>query len=204
LEKLGSVPYEVLRPLSNRIAKAYPACNPAELGILESERVGKLDGQTLADVSSALAFIFDEADGDEPESVVSDLISLELLPQALAPKLLELAKSAQPLRKTANAAAANIKLGAPLFVNLRGTVDIRLRFNESEDQISVGSAPVGLLGSQRLIFANLTINRPGDKEAVIPFVMDETDLQYMKRFVRNMETALELSRKVSVGTEDNG
>ena len=39
---------------------------------------------------------------------------------------------------------------------------------------------------------------------VIPFVMDEADLQYMKRFVRNMESALEISKKVDVGTEDNG
>jgi len=147
LEKLGSVPIEVLGPLSDRIARTYPACNPAELAILESERVSELDGRTFADVASVLAFIFSKANDDEPESVVSDLVTLELLPQALAPKLLALAKSAQPLRKPANAAAANIKFGAPLFVRLRGTVDIRLRFNESAEDIGVGSAPVGLLAA---------------------------------------------------------
>jgi hypothetical protein len=143
-------------------------------------------------------------DSDEPESIVSDLLSLELLPEALAPTLDALAKSAKPLRESANAVAANLRFGAPLFVKLRGTVDIRLRFNKSAEEIEVGSAPIGLLGAQRLIFANLTINRPDDEEEVIPFVMDEADLQYMKRFVKNMETALALSKKVDVGTENNG
>jgi hypothetical protein len=204
LAKLGSVPMEVLRSISDRIAKTYPCCSPAELAILESERRGESDGRTLADVASLLGFIFDKADNDEPGDIVSDLVSLELLPEALAPTLLSLVQAAQPLRTSANAAAANIRLGTSLFVTLRGTVDIRLRFNKSAEEIEVGSAPVGLMDAQRLVFANLTINRLNAENEVIPFVMDEADLQYMKRFVRNMEAALELSKKVRVETEDNG
>jgi|GEM_PF-2408621 len=204
LEKLGTVPLEVLRSLSDRIARTYPACSVTELAIAESERSTDLNGPTLVDVASVLGYVFDKADGDAPELVAADLVSLELLPKSLEPTLVELIKLAQPLRKSANAAAANIRFGAPLFVKLRGTVDIRLQFNASEDEIRVGSAPVGLIESQRLIFANLTINRPSGKDDVIPFVMDEADLQSMKRFVRNMESALEISQRVSIGGSDNG
>ncbi len=45
-----------------------------------------------------------------------------------------------------------------------------------------------------LFMVNLTLAQPGDKESVISFVMDENDLNYMKRFVNHMERELELSK----------
>lgn len=80
------------------------------------------------------------------------------------------------------------------FVNIRGTVDYRLRFHDTRDKFLAGRLPKQIFGAQQVIMANLAVSDPDGEERVVPFVMDENDLAYLKKFVRNMERELELSK----------
>jgi hypothetical protein len=194
LDQLTGAPPEVLRSVADKIAKTYPACNTTELAALAAEQHNLTDPQQFIDAVSAFVYVWDNMDSDLPQAVVSDLLSLELISDSAAPLLIKLLESAVPFRESAKAAAQNLRLGSPLFVGLRGTVDIKLRFHKKEENIWSTATATELVGVQQVVMANLTISQPDGTESVIPFLMDETDLSYMKRFVRNMERELELSR----------
>lgn len=114
---------------------------------------------------------------------------------------------AEPFRETAKVAASYLKVGAPLFVGLRGTVDIRCRFHRTDEDFTNTMTPNELVGAQQVIVANLTIHNLDEGETIVPFLMDENDLNFMKRFVKNMEKELELSKDLvtrSAESKSNG
>jgi hypothetical protein len=207
LDKLTKVPLDVLRPLVEKIAKTLPACNPADLVALEAEEKGIANSEALSDVISSLVFIFENADeGESPQSVVNDLTALGLLSNEAAPILTDLLKTAAPFREGAKAQASYIRIGAPLFVTLRGVLDVRLRFHKKREDFVMGAPPTSLAGTQRVIVADLTLQQADGREEVVSFTMDESDLGYMKRFVRHMERELELSKGLvkESGAKTNG
>ncbi len=191
--KLTKVPLEALRSVIDKIAKTHPACNAVELTTLEAEQRG-VDTQTLNDAVSVWVYLWSNSDGESPQAVTADLISLGLVSNVVGGLLTELLISAEPFRETARAASKNLRIGAPLFTDIHGTVDIRCRFHKTEEAIVNLQFPSELVDAQQVIMANLTIRNPDDEEAVVSFLMDEADLSYMKRFVRNMEKELELSK----------
>jgi hypothetical protein len=87
-------------------------------------------------------------------------------------------------------------MGSTLFVGLRGTIDLRLRFHKTEDEFLGGKLPTNVAGAQAVIMANLSVSEPDGTEAVIAFLMDENDLSYMKKFVRNMERELKIGKSM--------
>jgi hypothetical protein len=74
LETLASVPRPVLHTVVDQIAKTYPACNVVELATLEAERNAITDPQPLVDAVSAFAYVLQNADGERPEAVMTDLM----------------------------------------------------------------------------------------------------------------------------------
>lgn len=201
LNKLTKVPLETLRPLARQVARTYPCCNVFELAALEAEQRGLPDPQELSDVLSAWTFVWENIDGESPQAIAGDLVALGLASDPVARILHELIVEAEPFRETAKVVASYLKIGSPLFVGLRGTVDIRCRFHKKDEDFTNTRRPTELVGVQQLIMANLTIHNLDDEESVISFVMDENDLAYMKRFVINMEKELELSRSLAESTE---
>jgi hypothetical protein len=195
LSKLTKFPLETLWSILIKAVKTYPACNTAELATLEAEQRG-IDGQDLYDVMAVWTYIWENSDGESPQVVTSDLVSLGLLSTDAAQPLTELLTRAEPFRKTANVVSSYLQTGAPLFVGLRGVVDIRCRFHETNEAFLISTAPGELIDTHPVVLANLTIKDPGGKETVISFLMDENDLGYMKRFVKNMEKELELSKSL--------
>jgi hypothetical protein len=194
LDKVTRVPLGVLRTLADKVAKTYPACNHVELAALEAENSGIEDAEALSVAISAFAYIWENMGGDSPQSIIGDLTSLGLVSEAAGRILTELLVAAAPFRDVAKVASNYLRVGSALFVSIRGTVDIRLRFHNTEDEFAIGKLPTGVVGAQQVIMANLIITAPGDEEKVVSFLMDENDLSYMKRFVRNMEKELELSK----------
>ncbi len=192
-EKLTKVSREALRSVIIKIAKTHPACNTTELTTLEAEQRG-VDAQDLSDAVSVWVFLWRNTEGVSPQAVTTDLISLGLISNDVGDLLAELLTLAEPFREAALAASKNLRIGAPLFSDLHGTVDIRCRFHKTDEAINNNHFPNELVDAQQVIMANLTIRKPDDEEAVVSFLMDEADLSYMKRFVRNMEKELELSK----------
>jgi hypothetical protein len=202
LDKLTKLPSNVLRPLVEKIASTHPACNPYELAAVEADESALSVPQDLIDFVSSFVYIWEHTDGTEsPESVSTDLIALGMLSTDAAPLLTDLLKSAEPFRETAKAQSTYIRVGAPIFVTLRGVVDLRLRFHKTDIEFEMAAPPTTLAGVQQVIMTNLTIKEPDGKETIIGFVMDEHDLKYMKRFVRNMERELEMSKDLLKASE---
>ena len=192
LEKVTKLPAKVLRSVLHKIAKTYPACNSVELAAVEAEQ-SAIDPQTLTDSVSVFTYVWENGEGESSKAVTADMESLGLLSKDAMPIVTELLTSAEPFREAALVESSYVRLGAPLFVGIRGTVDLRLRFHKTDVEFTIGVPPSKLLGTMALIMANLTINTTGN-ESVISFVMDENDLNYMKRFVKHMERELELSK----------
>lgn len=195
LNKVTKLPSNVLQTVLNKIAKTYPACNAPELAALEAEQSG-IDQQTLTDAVSVFTYIWQNAEGESAKAITADLESLGLVTKAAMPFVADLLTSAEPLRETAIVESSYIRIGAPLFVGIRGTVDLRLRFHNTDNEFSIGVPPTKLLGAKPVIMVNLTTTAPGNKDRIVSFVMDENDLNYMKRFVKHMERELELSNDV--------
>ncbi len=193
LEKVPKLPAKVLRSVLHKIAKTYPACNSVELAALEAEQ-SAIDPQTLTDAVSVFTYVWENGEGESPKAVIADLESLGLLSKDAMPIVTELLTSTEPFRETAIVESSYIRIGAPLFATIRGAVDLRLRFHKTDIEFTIGVPPTKLLGTMALFMVNLTLAQPGDKESVISFVMDENDLNYMKRFVNHMERELELSK----------
>jgi hypothetical protein len=206
LNKLTKVRLDVLRLVVDKIAKTYPACNSIELAALEAEQSAMSDAQALSAVVSCITYIFDNIDDESPQAVAADLTSLGLISKEEATILTDLFVSSQPYRGTAKVAAEYLRVGSTLFVGLRGTVDLRLRFHKTLDGLRTAQSPTELVGAQQVIMAELTMSGPEGRERVVSFLMDENDLTYMKRFVRNMEREMELSKDLlkSVGNKGNG
>jgi hypothetical protein len=194
LGKLTKLPIDVLRAVAVKVAKNYPACNPYELAAVEAEQQGAQNPQDLADGISAFAYLWDDGEGESAEAIASDFVSMGLLSKDAVSILLDLWASAEPFRATAKVISKYTQIGSPLYVVLRGTVDIRLRFHKTFDEFLSGKLPTELVGTQQVIMANLTLKQPDGGEVTTSFLMDEDDLRYMKKFVRNMERELELSK----------
>ncbi len=136
LQKLTKVPLGVLRSVIHEIARTYPACNPSELAAFEAEQHGLSNPTELSDSLSVWTYIWDNLDGESPHAVANDLVELGLSSEPAARLLSELMTEVEPLRETAMAASRYVKIGAPLFVSLRGTVDIRCRFHKRAEDFS--------------------------------------------------------------------
>jgi hypothetical protein len=193
LDKLTKVPFNVLRTVVDKIARTYPACNVLELVALEAEQ-HVTNAQDLSDSMAVFGYIWDNIDGESSEAVIADLSSLGLLSKQTEPILADLLAAADPFREPAKVAANYLRVGSALFVGIRGTVDFRLRFHKTYDDFSSGKLPTELVGAQQVIMTSLVISQPDGEETVVPFLMDDNDLLYMKKFVRNMERELELSK----------
>jgi hypothetical protein len=206
LNKLTSLPTDALRTVVDKIAKSYPACNATELALVEAEQRGISNPQDLADVISAWTFLWSRTEGESPQVVVNDLASLGVISDDAGRVLTDLLEAAEPFRETAQTASLYLRVGAPLFVSIRGVLDVRCRFHRTAQEFQSGKLPSELIDAQQVIMANLTLNNPDDEEVVIPFLMDENDLRYLKRFVRNMEREIELSKSLlkSTGANSNG
>jgi hypothetical protein len=205
LDKLTKVPPDVMHTVVEKFAKTHPAVNPTELAVSEAEQKEVPDPEALSDALSAFTYIWENIESEAPLAVAEDLMSLEILSSEAYKTLVDLLTSAQPFREAALAASHCIRVGAPLFVSLRGVVDLRLRFHKTEDEFRSGKTPTELVGAQQVVLVNLKLNQLGD-ESEISFLMDENDLGYMKRFVRNMEKELELSKPLlkSLEPRSNG
>jgi hypothetical protein len=191
--KLAQVPLEALRSVIQKIAKTHPACNAVELSALEAERHGA-NPEDLNDAVSTWVYLWASIGGESPQAVIADFASLGLVSEATGKLLTELLVSSEPLREAAGAASMYLMIGAPLFADIRGTVDIRCRFHKTEDALGSAQFPSELVDAQQVIMANLTLRRQNNEEQVVSFLMDETDLSYLKRFVRNIEKELELTK----------
>jgi hypothetical protein len=196
LSRLSKFPPDLLWSILVKVAKTYPACNTSELAALEAEERGIKEAQELYDVISVWTYIWENSDGESPQEITADLIALELLSKQDAEVLFELLTKAAPFRQTAEVMASYLHVGAPLFVGLRGVVDVRCRFHRTDEEFFASGPPSELVDTFPVVLANLTINAPGDKETVVSFLMDENDLSYMKRFVRQMEKELELTKSL--------
>lgn len=194
LDKLTKVPLKVLRTVVDKIARTYPACNVLELVALEAEQHAVPNPQDLSDSMAVFGYIWENIDGESSQAVIADLSSLGLLSKETVPILTDLLAAADPFREPAKVAANYLRVGSALFVTLRGTVDFRLRFHKTFDDFSTGKLPTELVGAQQVIMATLIVSQPDGEETAIPFLMDDNDLLYMKKFVRNMERELELSK----------
>jgi hypothetical protein len=194
LNKLATVPLDALRTVVDKIAKTHPSCNVLELAALEVEQRNVSDLHELSDAISVWTYIWENISSESPQAVSADLVSLGLVSAPAAGILTELLTEAEPFRETARVTSRYIRVGAPLFVGLRGTVDIRCRFHKTEEDFTHGKSPSELVDVHQVILVNLELHTQDDEETVISFLMDENDLSYMKRFVRNMERELELSK----------
>lgn len=201
LEKLTKAPLDILRAVVDKIARTYPACNATELAALEAEQRGIPHPQDLTDAISVFTYIWGNVDGESPQAITADLVSLELLSNDAGRILTELLLSAEPYRESARVASTYTRIGSSLFVGLHGTVDVRLRFHNTDEDFVNGKLPTELVGTQQLIVANLTLSQLDGEEVVVSFLMDEDDLRYMKKFIRNMEQGLELSRGLLKSSE---
>jgi hypothetical protein len=196
LDKMTRVPSVVVRSLVDKIAKTSPACNTVELAAFEAEQHSVPDRQAVSDFVAAFTFLWNNSSGESYNDVLSDLSSQGLVSNSTAEALAELLKSAAPFREAAEVAADHLRVGSTLFVSLRGTVDVRLRFHETQNEFLAGTLPKKVFGAQEVIMASLTISEPDGEEKVIGFLMDENDLNFMKKFVRNMEQEFELCRGI--------
>jgi hypothetical protein len=131
LESLLELPPETLHNLAYKIAKTFPACNPTELAALEAEQSSGADPRVLADAVSVFTYLWDNVDGEPPADVTSDFESLGLLSHEASGVITNLLESAEPFRATARVESSYIRIGAPLFVGIRGVVDLRLRFHNT-------------------------------------------------------------------------
>lgn len=194
LNKITSVPQEILASIVEKIARTHPACNTIELAELEAEQQSLPDPQALRDTISVFSYIWENMDGEDAPAVVADLLELNLITPDVTPLLTGLLESAEPFRQEARVASRYLRIGSPLFVGIRGTVDLRMRFHRTEEGFTAGRLPAEVVGVQQVVLVNLTLNRPSEVESVVTFLMDESDLKYMSRFVRNMERELELTK----------
>jgi len=153
---ITKIPFNVLRETVDKIAKTYPACNTSALAAVMAEEGGVTDVQAFSDFISAFAYIWDNSDGESPKAVTADLRELKLLSDNGATLLTDLLISAEPYRETAGVKSNYIRIGAPLFVEIRGTVDLRLRFHKTRDEYLSCKAPTELVGGQHVIMVSLT------------------------------------------------
>jgi len=200
LGKLTKTPFDALQAVADKIAKTHPACVPYQIVAIEAEQRG-IEHRDLYDAISAFIYVWANMDDDSPQDVIADLASLDMIDNGAARVLAALLASAAPFRQTARTASLYIRVGAPLFANIQGVVDVRLRFHETAEEFENGYAPKGVQGTQHVILANLTLRDPSETDRVVPFLMDENDLQYMKRFVKHMEKELEFSRELFKSSE---
>jgi hypothetical protein len=200
-EKLPRVPLDILRTVADKIARTFPACSPTELVAVEAEQRAFPDKDLLHDAISTFVYLWDNIGTESSKAVVADLVSLGLVSQDTAGILTDLLVSAEPFRETALVASRYIRIGAPVFVGIRGTVDIRLRFHKTQEEFSAANTPKALFGAQQVILANLRLNDLSGNDETVSFLMDENDLMYLKRFVRNMEMELELSKTLLNSSE---
>ena len=133
-----------------------------------------------------------------------DFVPLGLLSADSSPMIAEMFASTEPFRETAKIDSMYVRIGTPLFVSIRGTVDIRLRFHKTENDFLVGTSPVGLLGTQYVMLENLTIKNTNTSNKAISLLIDENDLNSLKRFVTHMERELELSKNFLKERERKG
>ena len=196
LNELPKLQPEILKAVVDKIAKSYPACNVSEIVAQEAEERSIPEWKTLSDVAAALAFVFGNLDGQPSKDVASDLVSLELLSKEAARIFVELLESVEPLHGIARTVSAYLRVGSPLFVSIRGTVDLRLQFHRTEHEFLAAKQPTGIIEAHRVMLVSLTTTDAEDDDRVFHFLMDENDLTSLKRFIRNMETELELSKSL--------
>jgi hypothetical protein len=202
LNKLVKVPRNILGVIVDKIARTAPACNVPDLVALEAENHSIPDWRELGSSVAAVSFVMSNLDGQSPKSVTEDLSSILSLSKEATETLGDLLTSAEPFRESAMAAATYLRVGAPLFATIRGTVDLRLRFHQTEAEFVMGAQPSKIQGVSPVVMVDLTLAMPDqEKESVISFVMDENDLSFMKRFVKHMERELDLSKELLKSTE---
>ncbi|HKV92125.1 MAG TPA: hypothetical protein VJW20_06220 [Candidatus Angelobacter sp.] len=199
LNKLTTVPQDLLRTIADEIARTHPCCNPVELAAFEAEKNGIADPQDLIDAVAGFAFVWAKAEQqDTPLAITKDLLQLDVISQPAAQKLRELLTDAQPFKETADVTSNYLRIGTALFGDIRGTVDIRCRFHKTSEEFVSSRLPQELIDTYQVIITNVSINHPNGNNDVVAFLMDEKDLAYMKRFVRNMERELELTKHLLV------
>jgi hypothetical protein len=192
--KLIKIPPETLRPVLEQIGRTYPACNTYELAAIAAEQGNEASAEDWNDAVAAWTYIWSNMEKDAPQAVSGDLVSLGLIPESALGLITGLLNIATQQRETALVVSRYIRVGAPLFVQISGVVDIRCRFHENEAEFKLGKMPEKLVDAHPVIMANILLNNQDDKERTFSFLMDENDLSAMKRFVRNMERELELSK----------
>jgi hypothetical protein len=196
LDKLTKVPRKILDPIVDKIARTSPACNVADLVAVEADNHSLSDWRDLGSSVAAVSFVMNNLAGQSPTSVADELSSILSLSKEATKVLNELLLSAQPFRESAEAASTYIRVGAPLFSTIRGTVDLRLRFHQTEREFVMGGRPSRIHGVSPVVMVDLTLALPDEeKETIQSFVMDENDLKFMKRFVSHMERELELGKE---------
>ena len=189
------LPPDYLRSIILKISKSYPACNAAEIANVEAEQRAIPVPDDLSDAIAAWTYIWSNSTDATPEGIVQDLSSLGLVSAPGAKVLSDLLISAEPFRESAKAVSAYLRVGAPLFVNVRAVIDIRCRFHSNEDEFMGGRAAKTLMETLPVVLATLTLTE-NDETKSINFLMDESDLSYLKRFVKNMEGQLELAKNL--------
>ncbi len=202
LNKLVKAPRNILAVIVDKMARTLPACNVADLVALEAENHSVPDWRELGSSVAAVSFVMSNLDGQSPKSVTEDLSSILELSKEATTILGDLLTSAEPFRESAMAASTYLRIGAPLFATIRGTVDLRLRFHQTEAEFVMGGQPSKIHGINPVVMVDLTLALPDEeKESVVSFVMDQNDLRFMKRFVKHMERELELSKELLKSTE---
>jgi len=195
LNKLSTVPHDLLLTIADEVARTHPCCNPVELAAVEAEKRGIEDPQDLIDAVAGFTFVWSKTEQqDTPQAITQDLLGLQLISQPAAQRLAELLTAAQPFRETAEVTSNYLRIGTALFGDIRGTVDIRCRFHKTSEEFISSRLPQELVDTYQVIITNISVNHPNGNNDVFTFLMDEKDLAYMKRFVRNMERELELTK----------
>ena len=194
LGKIARIPKDILRGALERIAKTYPACNVPEVAAQEAERHGIASPQDFFDAVSSLNFIWSSISGQALKAVAADLVELGLLSDNAVPLFIELLSAAEPFREIGKVVSNYLRIGSALFSEIQGTVDLRFRFHKRDEDLTSSALPTELVATQQVIVANLRLSAPNGDDQMVPFLMDENDLGAMKRFIRNMERELELTR----------
>ncbi|MGO9777674.1 MAG: hypothetical protein ACLQGT_05450 [Terracidiphilus sp.] len=192
--KLIKIASETLRSVLEQIGRTYPACNTNEMAAIAAEQSGEASAEDWSDAVSAWAYLWSNMENDAPQAVSGDLVSLGLIPESALGLITDILSIAAQHRETALVVSRYIRVGAPLFVRISGVVDIRCRFHEKEQEFRLGKLPEKLIDTHPVIMANIVLNNQDDKERTFSFLMDENDLNAMKRFLRNMGKELELSK----------
>jgi hypothetical protein len=200
LDKISKIPIDPLKELIRRIAEIHP-CNIYEVAEVVGAEAGIDDHRALSDVAAAVMYVVDSTEDDEAADVASDLVELGFIGEESIAPLVELLGIANQLREKAGAIDAYRQIGAPVLDDVRGTVDLRCQFHRTREDYVEAAEPKEIVEIRPIIVVDIVLrNQNQERLQRVSFQMDEHDLRTMKRFVRNMETALKLATPILTNT----